>query len=277
MMYKRVIICADLEGVNNVVGVPYEGLVKGSEGWEVGRHQAALEINAAADALFAAGAEYVCLWDNHGGGGNIEQSELDPRIDFIKNQKGVDRDYYFKNNIDAVVFFGYHSMEGTLGGVLAHTFNSKAIQYYKINGRYVGEIDVDTYIAAGMGVKTLFFAGDDKACAQAKASVPHIATVITKYGKSRNEAEYRDNGELLTEIHEKIAETLSEPHELKLLTYPTKLEMSYKRTEDAAKCLARRRERGIVCDYPADDVMGYDAHTVVCEIGSFEEFVRAIE
>ena len=277
MEYKRVIICADLEGVNNVVGVPYEGLIKGSEGWEVGRHQAASEINAVAEALFDMGCEYVCLWDNHGGGGNIEASELDPRIDFIKNQKGVDRDYYFRNDLDGVVFIGYHSMEGTLGGVLAHTFNSKAVQYYKINGRYVGEIDVDTYIAAGMGVKTLFFAGDDKACAQAKASVHHIATVITKYGKGRNEADFRDNGELLAEIKETVARAVNEPHELKILTYPATLEMSYKRIEDAAKYMARRLERGIKVYYLPDEVMGYDAHTYVCEINSFEDFVKAVE
>lgn len=29
-MYKRVLFALDLEGVNNVVGVPYEGLGKGS-------------------------------------------------------------------------------------------------------------------------------------------------------------------------------------------------------------------------------------------------------
>ena len=58
-MYKRVLLLCDLEGVNHVVGVPYEGLLKGTEQWEVARRQAALELNAAADALYEAGAEIV--------------------------------------------------------------------------------------------------------------------------------------------------------------------------------------------------------------------------
>ena len=48
------------------------------------RRQAVLEINVAAEVLFAIGAETVALWDNHGGGGNIESAELDARITMIK-------------------------------------------------------------------------------------------------------------------------------------------------------------------------------------------------
>ena len=54
-MTKRILIALDLEGVNNVAGEPYSGLYKGSEGWETARRQAALEVNAAACALFASG------------------------------------------------------------------------------------------------------------------------------------------------------------------------------------------------------------------------------
>ena len=82
-MKKRYIIACDLEGVNNVVGEPYEGLYKGTEQWEIARHQAALEINAAAEALFEAGAECVDLWDNHGSGSNIDAADLDPRITLL--------------------------------------------------------------------------------------------------------------------------------------------------------------------------------------------------
>ncbi len=275
-MYKRVLICLDLEGVNNVAGVPYEGLAAGSEAWEVARHQAALEVNAAAEALFDSGVEYVALWDNHGAGNNVDPAEFDPRIDFIKLKHGEYRDYYFRNDYDGAVFMGYHAMEGTLGGILAHTFNSKAIQYYKINGRYVGEFDMDSYLAAGVGVKTLFFAGDDITCSQAKAAIPHVTTVATKKALSRNEAIYRDNGELIAEIKEKVKESLTLPHEIKELTYPTTIEVSYKRTEDAVRGIEFRRERGIECGYLPDEIMGYDAHTVVVTVNSFDEFARGV-
>ena len=50
-MYKRILIALDLEGVNLVAGKPYEALDKGCEEWEKARHQAALEVNAAACSL----------------------------------------------------------------------------------------------------------------------------------------------------------------------------------------------------------------------------------
>ena len=71
-MYRRVLFALDLEGVNNVVGEPYVGLSRSSEQGQIAIRQAVLEVNAAADALFAAGVETVGLWDNHGGGGNID-------------------------------------------------------------------------------------------------------------------------------------------------------------------------------------------------------------
>ena len=58
-MYKRVLLAVDLEGVNKVAGEPYMGLARDTDGWIVAKEQAAAEINAAAKALFAAGAEKV--------------------------------------------------------------------------------------------------------------------------------------------------------------------------------------------------------------------------
>ena len=58
-MKKKFLIACDLEGVNRVVGEPYCGLGKCPEQWETARRQAALEINAAAEALFGAGADCV--------------------------------------------------------------------------------------------------------------------------------------------------------------------------------------------------------------------------
>ena len=205
-MYKRILLLCDLEGVNYVVGVPYEGLAKGTEQWEIARRQAALELNAAADALFAAGAETVALWDNHGGGGNIELTDLDVRITVEKPQ-GL-RLSFADGAYDCVCFFGYHAMEGTLGGVLAHTMNSKAVQYYKLNGKYIGEVDMDAAITAAYGIPSCFFAGGNIACAQAEKAVDGIVTVVTKTELFRNKADFRDNEELLAEIRCKIVEAV---------------------------------------------------------------------
>ena len=273
-MYKRVLLLCDLEGINNVVGVPYEGLLKGTEQWEIARRQAARELNAAADALYAAGVEEVALWDNHGGSNNIERSDLDGRITVIE-PKGL-RLSFAKGMYDCVCFFGYHAMEGTLGGVLAHTMSSKTIQYYKWNGSYIGEVDMDAAISASHGIPSVFYAGGDIACAQAKRAVKGIVTVVTKQELSRNEAIFRDNEELFAEIRQKIVEAIRMDVEPQPITFPGVMEKSFKRVEDAASYLARLRSLGIEAEHPADDLLGRDAHTVTAVVGDMDTFIKCI-
>lgn len=272
---KRILFALDLEGVNNVVGTPYSGLVKGCEQWEIARRQAALEVNAAAESLFDNGARVVALWDNHGGGGNIDPADLDSRIELIECDNSRSR-MYFADDFDAVFFFGYHAMEGTLGGVLAHTMNSSCNQYYKLNGKYIGEIDMDAYIAASHGKPSRLFVGGDIACMQAKRAVPGIVTVVTKRELSRNEAIFRDNAELLEDIKNGAIEAMRSPASMTVLSYPAKMEKSFKRTEDAAVHLTRVRDLGLSADYIDDDILGKDAHTVETAVLSIDDFINSI-
>ena len=274
-MKKRILIACDLEGVNNVVGEPYSGLIKGCEQWKVAKHQAALEINAAAEAFFDLGADCVDLWDNHGGGGNIDAADLDPRVKVLVCEPGKSR-MYFAGEYDFVCYIGYHTMEGTLGGVLAHTMSSKTVQHYKLNGRYIGEVDMDAYIAASYGVPSCLFVGGDIACAQALRAIPGIVTVVTKYEKSRNEAIFRDNGELFADIKAKVAEAVEKDIPAYRLTYPAVMEKSFKRTEDAAKYLEELLLIGIESDYLSEEILGKDAHTVQSTVYRIEDFIRCI-
>lgn len=275
-MYKRILLALDLEGVNFVKGVPYEGLSFGNEQYKIAVSQATLEINAAAEALFAAGVECVALWDNHAGGGNIETTTLDARIEFIKPDPKSLRMDFAAGKFDCICYFGYHAMEGTLGGVLAHTMSSKCVQYYKLNGKYIGEIDMDAYIAAEHGMPSRFFVGGDIACAQAKRSIDGIVTVETKKELGRNEAEFRDNAELLENIKVKIVEAISADTSCKRLGFPAVMEKSFKRSEDAAFYLSALLSFGIDAKYLDDEVLGKDAHTVVSKVFGIEDFIKCI-
>ena len=269
-MYKRVLLALDLEGVNYVVGEPYSGLERDTVQWKIAREQAVLEVNAAAEELFEAGVEVVGLWDNHGGGNNIDPYALDPRITLVSPDLKNPRMYFVDGHYDCICFFGYHAMEGTWGGVLAHTMSSKTVQYYKLNGNYIGEVDMDTYIAAAKGIPARFFAGGDSACKQAKRAVSEIVTVTTKTELSRNEAVFRDNEELLADIRKNIVHAVKNEEKPYPLCFPATLEKSFKRVEDAAKYLKRLRAAGLRADYLDDAILGKDAHTVastICEIG----------
>lgn len=276
-MYKRILLALDLEGVNNVCGEPYLGLTRGSEQWETARRQAALEINCAAQALFDAGVETVALWDNHGGGWNIIPQELDKRIELIEVDKTLPRMYFAENGVfDCICFFGYHTMEGTLGGVLAHTMNSVENQYYKLNGRYIGEFDMDSYIAASHQMASVFFAGGDITCKQARHSIPHLTTVVTKKEISRNKAEYTDNKFLFEQIRKQITEAIKTEKPILPCPFPATFEKSFKRTEDAANYLLHLRENNIDAEYLNDIILGKDAHTIVSKIHNISEFIICI-
>ena len=275
-MYKRVLLALDLEGVNHVVGEPYSGLERDTEQWKIAREQAVSEVNAAAEALFDAGVEIIGLWDNHGGGKNIDPNALDPRITLISLDLKNPRMYFADGNYDCICFFGYHSMEGTLGGVLAHTMSSKAVQHYKLNGSYIGEVDMDAYIAAAKGMPARFFAGGDISCKQAKRAVNEIVTVVTKTELSRNEAIFRDNDELLEDIKKTVVQAVSieaKPHSL---SFPATFEKSFKRVEDAAKYLRKLRAAGLHADYLDDEILGKDAHTVVSVIYEIGDLIKGI-
>ena len=263
----KYLIALDLEGVGGVVGEPYSGLKKESEGWYQARAQAILEVNAVAKALFDTGAELVALWDNHGGGGNLDYSLLDERIllitpDKSKVRQGFAEDYGF----DAMYFLGYHAMEGTVGAVLAHTFNSSEIQYFKINGKLVGEIEIDKLYAGENGYAPVFFAGDDKACLEARSVIPGIVTVETKEGISRNKAIIRDNASLLSEIYEKAKLAAKIKTEPEKFAFPFAFEVRYTRMETAEAALLEAREDGVVCFYQGD------AHTVLFVIENIQQF-----
>ena len=273
-MYRRILLLCDLEGVNKVVGVPYEGLRRDTEQWEIARRQAPLELNAAADALFRAGAESVGLWDNHGRGRNIEEADLDPRI--VREYPQGPRLRFAEGKYDCVFFFGYHCMEGTLGGVLAHTMNSTTVQYYRIGGEYAGEVDIDATIAGALGIPCRFFAGGNIACGQAKRAVPDILTVVTKTELSRNSALFRDNEELLSEIGEKAVEAARSEGGVKPAVFPCVFEKSFKRVEDAAVYFDRLRGLGISPEYPAYPVLGRDAHTVRSVARDLDGFIACI-
>lgn len=148
------------------------------------KHLLTAETNAAIDGILDAepGCD-ITVMDGHGSGGLIYEL-LHPRARYIMH--GV-RDVGYDSfanvaNYDALMFVGQHAMAGTPAAPLCHTFSSRTIEYYKLNGQFIGETG---YIAAQFGyhnVPTIFLAGDDKACIEAKSHIPNIVTVATKEG-----------------------------------------------------------------------------------------------
>ena len=237
-------IGVDCEGVACAVGSPGASLNE-SRNLSFATKQATREADAAARGLFDAGAEQVIVWDSHNGSLNLDYDELDERcdialgVDFETRWPGVDESF------DGVCFIGYHAMDNTVNGVMAHTFSSAAYQYMKVNEREVGEMAIDAAVAGQMGIPVIFVASDDKGITEACEFFPGVETVTTKQGMGWNAAVSKHPARALKEIYEGAKRSASQIQQISPFSFdnPIDLEIRYKRIE-AAQAASRGSSRG---------------------------------
>jgi D-amino peptidase len=139
------------------------------------------EVNAAVDGILDADPDAdIIVWDGHGNGG-IDVLAFHPQARLI-SRGPIKPPYYLDASFDALFFVGQHAMAGTENAPLAHTYSSKTVEYYKLNGQFVGEFGARAIMAGTLGVPTVFISGDDKAVEEAQALVPQIHGAIVKWG-----------------------------------------------------------------------------------------------
>ncbi|MBQ8342680.1 MAG: M55 family metallopeptidase [Clostridia bacterium] len=267
---KEYLIAVDLEGVHGVSGLPYEesptyGMPRTTDEYKRAVAAAIKEVDAALDELFACGANKVIVWDNHGGGGNLDFSLVDPRAEQYAPDNSKPRmEFMSRFAFDGVLYIGYHSRAGSLRGVMSHTYNSVEIQYYKLDGKQVGEFDIDSYIAAHYGVPSIFAASDDVCVGQLLERSPQTETVVTKIGISRRRAQFRDENEVLAEIRAGVKRALAKDIQPIKLAFPCEMEIRYTKQEIAEKNYERLSAKVPVR-------WGEDAHTVCATLNDIDE------
>ena len=148
----------------------------------LGRRLMTEEVNAAIAGAFEAGAIRVVVNDAHGGHNNLIQSELDPRVTFLR---GDLKPYGMMQGLDssfsAVVFIGYHAKARSRGGFLAHTGSGRTADL-RVNGRSVGEGGMNTLYAVWYGVPVVFISGDSLAVEEMRELVPDVGAAAVKTG-----------------------------------------------------------------------------------------------
>src|ERR1051326_3394278 len=137
------------------------------------------EVNAAVEGIRQADPDAeVIVYDGHGTGGIVFE-ELHPDAQVILHGSGMRIPYCLDLSFDALYFVGQLAMAGTPNAPLCHTYSSRRVEYFRLNGKFIGEIGCLAAIAGSMGIPTVFLSGDDKACAEAEALQPEIVTVPT--------------------------------------------------------------------------------------------------
>ncbi|MBN1421197.1 MAG: M55 family metallopeptidase [Planctomycetes bacterium] len=221
----RIHVITDLEGVAGV------------ERWEQTRVDGPLkrqamelltdEINAVVDGIIdAAPGAVIDVWDGHGNGG-IVRERFSPKANYFR--EGNSKKALAEGDYDAVFFVGQHAMAGTPLAPLAHTYSSRSIAYYKLNGVFVGEFGARTLLAGAHDVPVVFISGDDKAVLEARVWVPGIVGVAVKEGLGIERARSLSHEESLKVLRAGAAEAIRRIGDISAVRMegPYRLEIRY--------------------------------------------------
>lgn len=265
-MAMKIYISADIEGVTGVTH--WDETEKGKEGYEKYAKQMTLEVKAACEGAINAGVGEIWVKDAHDSGRNLDHNQLPKNTKLIRGWTGhmYSMVQGLDNTFDALLFVGYHSASGTSTNPLSHTMNNEKINYMKLNGEYLSEFLMHTYIATYLNVPVVFLSGDLGLCDEVKKINPNIVTIPVKEGIGN--ATINIHPELALElIRNGVEESLKKDFSLYKIDLPKEfeLEISYKSNRDVMKAL----------NYP--NVKEIGPKEVGFQSKDFIEIVRAIE
>jgi D-amino peptidase len=175
----KVLISVDMEGVAGVV----TGEQLGPAGFEYARFREFMtrEALAAVNAARAAGATEVVVADAHGNGQNLLIDQFPADVRLIRSWPrrlgmvaGVD------DNVDALIYIGYHAGTNNTTGVRAHTFSSANLTRVALNGTNVTEGSWNAAIAGHFNVPVVMVSGDDAAIAEVRKAIGNVESAETK-------------------------------------------------------------------------------------------------
>ncbi|MCX7683623.1 MAG: M55 family metallopeptidase [Anaerolineae bacterium] len=182
----HVFISADMEGVSGVV-LEHHVSSEHRE-YERFRRLMTAEVNAAIEGALDGGADQVTVNDGHGGMANILIEELNPAAVLISGApKPLGMMEGIGAHVDAVFLIGYHAASGTGAAVMEHTWTGRVFEL-RLNGRPVGEMELNAALAGAYGVPVVLVTGDRAVTEAAQALPGRVETVAVKEGIGRSAA-----------------------------------------------------------------------------------------
>ncbi|MGW0807376.1 M55 family metallopeptidase [Nonomuraea sp. NPDC002799] len=182
-----VLISVDLEGVAGIA--TKQQIHAGGRDYPTARVLMTGEANAAVAGAFYGGATSVVVNDSHGPADNLLAEQLDRRAAYvIGDPKPFDMVQEVTPRTGVVLFVGYHAGAADPAGVLGHTYSGGAFADVRLNGRSIGEAELNGLVAATMGVPVGLVTGDDVVCAAAEKAFPGVITVPVKTALGRTAA-----------------------------------------------------------------------------------------
>jgi D-amino peptidase len=222
----KIFISVDMEGIDGVA-TRMQAAGGGSE-YEKYRRLMTLEVNAAIEGAYQAGATEVLVADSHGNAQNVDLELLDPRASLIRAwPRALGMVHGIDSTFAAAVFVGFHASEGQSPGVLAHTFTGSV--EVSLNGRKVPEAGFAGAIAGEFGVPVVFVSGDQVIAREARALFGPIETAVVKEAIGFNAAVMRPLEEARRMIREGVRRGVERRSEIRpyRIDRPVRLELRW--------------------------------------------------
>jgi D-amino peptidase len=254
----RVLVSVDMEGIASTVDV--DDVRPGQGEYERNRALITAEANAAVRGVYAFEAgSTVLVTEAHARFRNLLPERLDRRAELLRGSPKPDGMMAgLADDIDAVLFIGYHGKAGTPRSVLAHTISGGVVADVRCNGRSVGELGLNTALAAHAGVPAVLVAGDDSVAAEAAEVAPGMHAVVVKRALGARAAAVLHPDEACDRIEQEVPRALADRAAVRPLRFdgPVVLEVRVHRTsmtENALLIPGMELSDGCTLRYQAPD------------------------
>ncbi|MGG5254359.1 M55 family metallopeptidase [Neobacillus sp. SM06] len=230
----KIFISADMEGIS---GVAANQQLKTNSEYQRFRKLMTLDVNAAIEGAFNGGATEVVVADGHGNMSNILIEELDSRARLVSgNNRVMCQLEGLDETFDGIMFVGHHGREGGSDvTVISHTLAGICVNEMKINGKVVGETEMNSFVAGAFGVPPLFISGDDAYVKEVKETLPEVEAAVVKRAVDRFAAELIHPETARAEIRTKAEAAVRKIKEAKPLKVngPITFEIEFKGPQQA--------------------------------------------
>ena len=239
-MSGKFYVCVDLEGVACTIGRYGQGLAAGTPEYAFACRQATDETSALLGALRRRGVDDAIVWDCHGTGYNLDYHALEKafaggRLRFALGAGSRKRLPGLDASCDGLFFLGYHAYDAK-DATLCHVYSSATFAGMRVNGKPVGELQIDAAVAGRLGVPVKLVASDDICVAQARETFPDAEFVVTKQSLAWNSCLSESPGAVCRALEKAASRAVDRNGTVFTFPSPFEFAVSFKRIEYAQGC-----------------------------------------
>ncbi|MFW9903295.1 MAG: M55 family metallopeptidase [Candidatus Thorarchaeota archaeon] len=262
----KAFISVDLEGLPFIV-IPGHLSLKGtlySEARDIATKIALIVV----DELKKNGFDEILIADSHGPMVNLKVDELPEYVEIVRGTPRPVSMVVGIEECDVALFLGYHAKYGTAKATFDHTYSSRSIHRFEINGVPVSEYLLNSYAAGFYNVPVVLVAGDAQLIRDDVTKyTPWVETVVLKQALSRVSAKSPSMIKIESQLRDAVIKAIinfkNKKIELLKTEEPVKARIIFNASHfaDIAELLPMViRTDGLTVEYSADTII--DAYKI---------------